>query len=94
MESFQLIRLALIITVAIYFIYDKYDEKIVRDEREEYIRLKTYELVHRVTTSLMCIVALAYFFDPTMDALYPVLSIAFGFLYTEIIGKIYFRRKY
>lgn len=94
MENFNLLRIALLVTVGIYFIFDYFDEKVIKDEREELIQLKTYELVHKVTIGTVCLVALLYLFFPAMDALYPVFALAFAFLYTEIIGKLYFRKKF
>ncbi len=94
MQNFDLLRILLIITVIIYFIYDYFEGKQIKDEREELIRLKTYELVHKATTTTLCALAVLYFFFPGMPALYPVLAVVFSFLYTEIVGKIYFRKKY
>ena len=94
MQNFDLLRLVLIVTVVIYFIHDYFQAKQIKDEREELIRLKTYELVHKTTTSTLCVLALVYFFFPAMPALYPVLAVVLSFLYTEIIGKVYFRRKF
>ncbi len=94
MENFNLLRLALLVTVGIYFIFEHYDEKQTKDEREEHIRLKTFELVHKVTVSTLCLVAGSYVFFPEMNALYPLLALMFSFFYTEIIGKLYFRRKF
>ena len=94
MENFNYLRLALLITVAIYFIFEHFDEKEIKDEREELIRLKTFELVHKITTAALCLIALTYFFMPWMDALYPMLALVISFLYTEIFGKVYVRRKF
>jgi len=94
MEGFNYLRLALLLTIAIYFVFDYFDEKQIKDEREELIRLKTFELVHRVTVAALCLIALAYSFFPQMNALYPMLGLVFSFLYTEIIGKLYFRKKF
>ncbi len=93
MADFNFLRLALLITVAVYFVFEHFDEKQIKDEREELIRLKTYELVHKVTTMALCLIALTYCVFPWMNALYPVLALIFAFFYTEVLGKIYFRRK-
>jgi fatty acid desaturase len=94
MAHFSLLRLILIFSVIVYFIFEHIDEKQVKDEREELIRLKTFELVHKVTTSTLCVLAIVYLFVPQMPALYPMLAVIFSFLYTEIFGKIYFRRRF
>jgi hypothetical protein len=94
MEAFNVLKFALLFTIIIYFIFEYFDERQIKDEREELIRLKTFELVHKVTTSTLCLLAILYFFVPWMPALYPLLAIVFSFLYTEIIGKLYFRKKF
>ncbi len=94
MESFDLLRSLLLFTLVVYFIYDYFETKQIKDEREELIRLKTFELVHKTTTSTLCVMAVLYFFFPWIPALYPILAVILSFLYTEILGKIYFRRKY
>lgn len=94
MENFSLLRLILLLTVVVYYIFEYFDEKQIVDEREKLIQLKTYELVHKVTTTALLFVAVAYLLIPTMNALFPVLVLVFAFLYTEIIGKIYYRKKF
>ena len=94
MGPFSSLRLILLVTVLIYFIYEQFDGKHLKDEREELIRLKTYGLVHTVTTTTLCLFAIIYLFFPRIDALYPLMAVVLSYLYTEIIGKIYFRKKY
>ena len=94
MGNFNFLRLALLVTGGIYFIFEYFDEKQTNDEREELIRLKTFELVHKVTVTALCLVAGSYVFFPEMNALYPLLALMFSFFYTEIFGKLYFRRKF
>lgn len=94
MEEFNYLRWALLVTIAIYFIFEHFEEKQINDEREELIRLKTFELVHKVTISTLCLIAAVYTFFPGMNALIPMLGFVFAFLYTEIFGKLYFRRKF
>ena len=94
MENLNFLRWALLVTAGIYFIFDHFDQKQTKDEREELIRLKTFELVHKATVVTLCIVAVAYLLVPEMNALYPLLALMFSFFYTEIIGKLYFRRKF
>ncbi len=94
MENFNLLRLIILLTVIIYYVFEYFDEKQIADEREKLIQLKTYELVHKVTTAALLLVAVTYVLIPTMNALIPVLVLVFAFLYTEIIGKIYYRKKF
>lgn len=94
MYDFNWLRILLLFTIVVYFVYEYFDSKNVKDEREELIRLKTSGLVHQVTTSTLLIVAVLYLFFPEVDALYPIQAVMLSFLYTEILGKIYFRRKF
>ena len=94
MENFNFLRLALLVTMAIYFVFEYFDEKQTKDEREELIRLKTFELVHKVTIATLALVAASYLFFPEINALYYIFVLMIAFLYTEIIGKLYFRRKF
>jgi cbb3-type cytochrome oxidase subunit 3 len=94
MESFYLLRLLLILTVIIYFVFDHFDQRRVKDEREEMIRLKTFELVHKCTTFTLCFLSVLYFLFPSMPVLYPLFAVTLSFLYAEIIGRFYFRRKF
>lgn len=94
MEELTYLRWILLITVVIYFIFDYFDEQLLKDEREEFIRLKTFELVHKVTTFALCAIAIAYTFFPWLNALYPILILILAYFYTELAGKIYYRRKF
>lgn len=94
MFDFDFLRPVLFASVILYFIFEYFDNKQIKDEREELIRLKTYELVHKVTTATLTLFALLYFFFPWMNAIYPMLAVVLAFLYTEIAGKIYFRKKF
>ncbi len=44
MEEFNYLRWALLVTIAIYFIFEHFEEKQINDEREELIRLKHLSL--------------------------------------------------
>jgi hypothetical protein len=94
LENIETIRWILLVTILIYFVFDRFDSRQIKDERENLIQMKTYELVHKVTTTILLIIALIYVFLPSMNALFPVLALSLAFLYTEIFGKIYYRRKF
>ena len=87
------LRYLAIISVGIYFIYEYFDGKVVKDEREELVRLKTYEFTQKLTIGMLTVVTLFIVFVPEIPAVVPVLALVFPFLYGEIFGKIYFRRK-
>lgn len=76
-----------------YFVFDYFDAKRIKDEREELIRLKTFELVGKTTTATVTVLALVYAFYPRMDAFIPLLSLIAASMYSEILGKIFYRRR-
>ena len=91
---FEYIKYFIFLSVIIYFIYDYFDQKKIKDEREEFLKLKTFELIQKVTLFSVSILALAYFLYPAMPAFVPIIIIIICGMYTEIIGKAYLRRKY
>ncbi|MCM0606250.1 MAG: hypothetical protein KA715_09180 [Xanthomonadaceae bacterium] len=88
-----IIRSIAILSVAIYLGFDFWDSRRVKDEREELIQLKSLEFAHKATIGMLTLLALIYVFYAELDALYIFLGIILSSLYTEIFGKIYFRRK-
>lgn len=92
--SVELIRYISLISVAIYFCFDYFDGKRIKDEREEFIRLKTFELIHKVTITTLTLFSLAVVFDPGIPVSLAVLVFIFSFMYAEIFGKLYLRSKY
>lgn len=89
-----LIRYLSFVSVLLYFVFDYYESKRIKDEREEFIRLKTFELIQRLTIVSLTLIAISFIFYPAMPAIFPVMVIVLASLYGEIFGKIYFRRKY
>jgi len=65
----------------------------VRDEREDLIRLKGLELAHKATLATLAGVALLYLFYPRINAFYIIEALVLSALYTEIWGKVYYRYK-
>ena len=92
--SFELIRYLSLVSVVIYFCFDYFDSKRIKDEREEFIRLKTYELIHKVTITTLSLFSILVVLYPEIPASLAVLVFVFSFMYAEIIGKLYLRRKY
>jgi hypothetical protein len=90
----ELVRYLSIISVAIYFCFDYFDGKRVKDEREEFIRLKTFELIHKVTITALTLFSVAVILYPEIPAALAVLVFVFAFMYAEIFGKLYLRSKY
>ena len=92
--SFQTIQYFIFASVLVYFIYDYFENKKLKDEREEFLKLKTFELVHKATIYSVALISVAYMLYPQMPAFVPIIVIVLCSLYSEIFGKIFFRRKY
>ena len=93
MNDLLSIRTLAFISVMIYFAFDYWDSRHVKDEREELIRLKSLELAHKATLGILSLVTFVFLFYPWLSALYIILPIILAALYTEMAGKIYYRNK-
>lgn len=82
-----------ILSVVIYLAFAFWDRKQLKDEREKLIELKTSELQSKMTLYALMALALLYWVHPDVPAWVCLLVINVANLYTEIIGKIYLRRK-
>jgi hypothetical protein len=87
------IRILSFLSVLIYVGFDFVDRRRVKDEREELIRLKSLELAHQATLGTLTVLALVYVFYPGLDTVYFLIAIVLAALYTEIVGKIYYRAR-
>lgn len=87
-------NIIIFLSVIVYFIYDHFDSKQIKDEREEFIRLKTFEFVQKTTTISLLILSAAYLFTPSIDGLFVIFILILSALYSEIAAKIFYRRKY
>lgn len=92
--DFSIIQFFIIASVAVYFVFDYFDQKKIKDEREEFIKLKTSEFVQRATLAAVTVIALAYTLAPQMPAFVPIIVIVICSMYSEIVGKIYYRQKF
>lgn len=92
--EFQYIKYFIFASVVIYFIYDYFDQKKIKDEREEFLKLKTFEFVQKVTLFCVTLLAVSYFLYSDMPAYVPIMVIVICSMYAEIFGKMYLRRKY
>ncbi|MGZ3692363.1 MAG: hypothetical protein ACXVAX_12725 [Pseudobdellovibrio sp.] len=92
--DFQYIQYFIFASVVLYFVFDFFDSKKVKDEREEFIKLKANELVQKATLFTIALLSIAYMLYPGMPAYIPLICIILCNLYSEIVGKIYFRNKY
>ena len=91
---FSLPNVVILVSVIIYFIFDHFDKVEVNDEREELIRLKTFQVVQKVNTGTLLVLALSYFFFSYIPGLLIIFILILSSLYTEIGAKLYFRKKY
>ena len=87
-------NIVIFLSVIVYFIFDHFEEKRVRDEREELIRLKTYEFVQKVNTFAFLLLSVAYFFIPDIEGILIIIILILSSLYTEIAAKIYYRQRF
>jgi hypothetical protein len=94
MSDLLLARYLVLGSVAIYFIFEYFDGRVMKDEREELIRLKTFELMQRLTAWTLIAIAIILVFLPAIPAIYPVMALVLSAMYGEIFGKLYFRKKY
>ena len=80
-------------SILVYFIFSFFEDRRVDDEREELIRLKTFELVQKLTMWAITAFAVVICFQPQFPAIYPLLVLVLANMYSEIAAKIYFRKK-
>lgn len=93
-ENIEWLHSSILASVFIYFIFGWMDRQVVKDEREELIQLKTYELMQKLTMWSLTALAFSFVFYPTMPAVIPVMILIFASMYGEIFGKLYYRKKY
>lgn len=87
-------NIIIFLSVIVYFIYDHFDNKQIKDEREEFIRLKTFEFVQKANTLSLLLLSAVYLFIPFINGMIVIFVLILSSLYTEIAAKIYYRRKY
>ena len=92
--NFSMIQFFILVSIAVYFVFDYFDQKRIKDEREEFIKLKTSDFVQKSTLAAVTVIALAYAVVPEMPAFVPIIVIVICNMYSEILGKFLFRRKF
>ena len=92
--SFENIKYFIFASVLVYFTYEYYDRKKIKDEREEFLKLKTFEWVQKISLFSMTLLSIVYLFDPGMPAYVPLIVLVITSMYAEIFAKLYLRRKY
>ncbi len=92
--NLEIVRYVAFISVIIYFCFEYFDNKRIKDEREEFIKLKTFEFIHKVTLVSLSLLSFGLIFIPDIPGFLAILIFVFSFMYAEIFGKLYFRTKY
>lgn len=87
-------NIIILLSVLLYFVYNHVEEKLIKDEREELIRLKTYAFAQKANTFALTMLSGAYFFLHEINGILILFILILSSLYTEMAAKFYFRRKY
>lgn len=88
------LRFLVFFSVLVYFLFTYFESRRIQDEREELIRLKSFEIMHKLIMMAATLCAVLLIFDPFVLGIYPVLVIVLMSLWGEVFAKIYLRRKY
>ncbi len=91
LEIFRYLTLA---SVGLYFAFDFWDSRRIKDEREELIQLKTFELVHKLMMFSLTAIAFVLVYDPFLPSIYTIMVIVLAAMYGEVFAKVYYRTKY
>jgi hypothetical protein len=90
-ENIKFLRFA---SGIIYFIYEFFDRRKIKDEREEFLKLKTFEWVQKISLFSMTVLSVVYLLYPQMPAFVPLIVLVITSMYAEIFAKLYLRKKY
>jgi hypothetical protein len=92
LDGFFIYRALLLLSIVVYFVFDRFESRRVQDEREEFIHLKSLEFVQRATLLSVTLLALLYATLPGLSPLIPILTVVLASMYSEILAKIWLRR--
>jgi hypothetical protein len=92
--TFENIKFLIFASVIIYFIYEFFDRRKIKDEREEFLKLKTFEWVQKISLFSMTVLSVVYLLYPQMPAFVPLIVLVITSMYAEIFAKLYLRKKY
>lgn len=81
------------LSIVAYIPFYIWDRRHIKDEREQFIELKTSNFQSHATIAALLGLSLAYHLDPSISAGLCLLILVIASLYSEIVGKIYFRWK-
>lgn len=80
-------------SIAIYLVFYLWDKRQVKDERSQLIDLKASDLQSKTTLAALMGLAIYYWFNPLMPAWICLIVLNFANLYSEILGKLYWRSR-
>ena len=89
---FSYLHIFVLFSTVFYIAFDLFERKRIKDEREELIHLKTLELSHKITVALLAVFAAIYWRYPDFEGRWVLISVVLSLLYTEVLGKFYFRK--
>lgn len=91
--SFEVLKWMTFAGVGFSLIFDYFDSRRLRDERENLIRLKAFELTHKILQAVLLLLAISLLVwgEPTAPA--AVVLVVMAALYGEIFSKWWFRRQ-
>ena len=90
----NIIQIFIVVSLAFYWIFDFFDNRQVKDERYELIRLKTIEFVQKLTLLVLSLVSVVFLIFPQMPAIVPIMAFIGCSLYGEVVGKLFYRRRF
>ena len=88
-----MINILVALTILIYLAFYFWDRRQIKDERAQLIELKASELQSKVTLIALIGLAIYYYMNPLMPAWICLLVINIANLYSEIVGKLFWRTR-
>jgi hypothetical protein len=87
-------KCAILISVIIYLVFHVLQCRRIQDEREDFIKHKTFKFSQRLTTLCLLSLSVINFYVTQMDSNTIISTLVFSALYSEILASFYFRSKY
>jgi hypothetical protein len=78
-------------SVLLYGFFDFFDKQRVQDEREEWLRLKTANLLQKLNLISITLLSIYLYIEPEFSAYACIQVFILSSLYGEIFGKLYYR---
>ncbi|MCP4132535.1 MAG: hypothetical protein GY754_16295 [bacterium] len=93
MTETTIMRLIVLATIVVYFVFYLIDRKHVVDEREQLIELKAISFQQNISMWGLIAIVSVYVYNPALDAVYPIIVFALSSVYTYMLGKLYYRKR-